>query len=912
MSKQLGWNFHLAIHLSDYNRFKAQELHVILSRVRLLDLVADQLVWAASPTDLFNVADTVRILVQANDIPPPVWPKVVWGNNVPSKIMVFHWLAIRKSIPVKDVLANLFRWWSIRWVIPRSIVDFSFDWFYGMGIKASKFWKLIGPATIWAIWTARNDFIFNGKATYRSIIDLQNLMQDLNLQPQDEQMPGDLASLTSDITQLKQHIQAERAAYIKERIIQNNKNIEKDVANRLSLAESTTDDLTAHNCSSGNMLSLRMKNPICVIPEPAQGSSDQDCDRAFHVTDKLPAAEKIPKFITWFIKFLSKRYSNQVMGEDQSIVGKEPVKYDKIGGKAPPKRVVNEDSDDKHEFSEGEKRVIRMVSQCYEPTDEVVQVLQKSIHGKAYEIHDVFKMLKKNDEGAKNALVVQPNVEFNRNKLLNKSLATSMDTFDSLYCTRCWIFDCRLHGYGHPVIVPAEKLKPYVEWAENEEPCSDQCYKKWGHRTHDPLCRFAIDDQWQWHIYLRGGGVRFSKAAEIGGSSNFDMRSPSDCPFEESSNGVGPDIVKNDNKEDTRWRLLEKELFLKGLEMFGKNSCLIARNLLHEEKTCNEVYKYMDNGGPAGSSTEADDEEQENALTEKSYQKKGRRKKHNWKSPGHSQRYRGIAGANRSEKQYTPCECKPVCGKDCPCVKISTCEKYCGCPKSCRYRFRGCHCAKSHCRNLQCPCFATRRECDPDICRNCWVSCGGGDELGEPPKKGGQCGNMRLLLGKQQKILLGISDVSGWGAFVKNTVEKDEFLGEYNGELLSQSEANVRGKIYDDLNSSFLFDLNDEYVVDSLRQGNKLKFANHSPNPNCYAKILKVGGDHRVGIFAKHRILPGEEIFYDYAYEREKAPSWARKPVDPKEGPPTQTKIPQHDPKEDPSSLPPPVRSEKP
>lgn len=43
------------------------------------------------------------------------------------------------------------------------------------------------------------------------------------------------------------------------------------------------------------------------------------------------------------------------------------------------------------------------------------------------------------------------------------------------------------------------------------------------------------------------------------------------------------------------------------------------------------------------------------------------------------------------------------------------------CPKSCKNRFRGCHCAKSQCRSRQCPCFAADRECDPDVCRNCWV-----------------------------------------------------------------------------------------------------------------------------------------------------------------------------------------------
>ncbi|CAM0912950.1 unnamed protein product [Alopecurus aequalis] len=320
--------------------------------------------------------------------------------------------------------------------------------------------------------------------------------------------------------------------------------------------------------------------------------------------------------------------------------------------------------------------------------------------------------------------------------------------------------------------------------------------------------------------------------------------------------------------------------------------CLIARNLLSGMKSCSDIFQYMnymENSSASGVLGGVDSlvkghlKGPELSIRSRVFRRRRRvrRMKHTSKSAGyHFIRKRIAESKDQLYKQYNPCGCQSACGKECPCLtNDKCCEKYCGCPKTCKNRFRGCHCAKSQCRSHQCPCFAADRECDPDVCRSYWVGCGDGS-LGFPNQRcdNYECRNMKVLLKQQQRILLGRSDVCGWGAFLKNTVGKDEYLGEYTGELISHREAGMRGTLYDLENSSFLFNLNNEFVLDALRMGDKLKFANHSNDPNCYAKVMLVAGDHRVGIFAKERISAGEEIFYDYHYTPDEAPVWALKP----------------------------------
>lgn len=72
-----------------------------------------------------------------------------------------------------------------------------------------------------------------------------------------------------------------------------------------------------------------------------------------------------------------------------------------------------------------------------------------------------------------------------------------------------------------------------------------------------------------------------------------------------------------------------------------------------------------------------------------------------------------------------------------------------------------------------------------------------------------KCENVSIQRNWCKHLCLGRSQVSGWGIFLKGTAKKGDFISEYRGEIVSEAETDLRGKlVYDQKKASYLFKLN--------------------------------------------------------------------------------------------------------
>ena len=109
------------------------------------------------------------------------------------------------------------------------------------------------------------------------------------------------------------------------------------------------------------------------------------------------------------------------------------------------------------------------------------------------------------------------------------------------------------------------------------------------------------------------------------------------------------------------------------------------------------------------------------------------------------------------------------------------------------------------------------------------------------------------------------SKLHGSGVFAAEPINKNTRIIDYAGELVRNSQSEVRENRYLDEGCIWIFRVNRVWSRDAAVGGNIARFINHACRPNCWIEIA----DKTIWIRASRRIAAGEELTYDYRTEGE-------------------------------------------
>lgn len=119
-----------------------------------------------------------------------------------------------------------------------------------------------------------------------------------------------------------------------------------------------------------------------------------------------------------------------------------------------------------------------------------------------------------------------------------------------------------------------------------------------------------------------------------------------------------------------------------------------------------------------------------------------------------------------------------------------------------------------------------------------------------------------------RKIVAKKSAIHGDGVFATAAIAAGERVIRYKGLLRSHDEVDALYGERPEDGHTFLFTLNEDYVIDANVDGNVARFINHSCAPNCEAVVHqnKNGKRHKdkIQIEAIRDIAAGEELTYNY------------------------------------------------
>ncbi len=119
-------------------------------------------------------------------------------------------------------------------------------------------------------------------------------------------------------------------------------------------------------------------------------------------------------------------------------------------------------------------------------------------------------------------------------------------------------------------------------------------------------------------------------------------------------------------------------------------------------------------------------------------------------------------------------------------------------------------------------------------------------------------------------VTLDTSSIHNKGLYARVDIPEDTPIIQYIGRKITQKQADKLAEKQGET-LIYLFELNDCDVIDGDTSDNLAKYINHSCDPNCYNDII----DDEIWIYAMRDIKKGEELSYDYGFQRQ---DWHKRP----------------------------------
>jgi histone-lysine N-methyltransferase SETD1 len=127
---------------------------------------------------------------------------------------------------------------------------------------------------------------------------------------------------------------------------------------------------------------------------------------------------------------------------------------------------------------------------------------------------------------------------------------------------------------------------------------------------------------------------------------------------------------------------------------------------------------------------------------------------------------------------------------------------------------------------------------------------------------------------RKKQLRFARSAIEGYGLYAMETIQPNEMVCEYVGELCRVAVSEVREQRYmkQGIGSSYLFRIDGDVVCDATFKGSVSRLVNHSCDPNCLAKIISINGVNKIVLYAKRTIHPGEEVRFRVEIELTSVP----------------------------------------